>query len=122
MKVTLRNKKLFSGNYSITLIYTIRAKEDINIWGYTHQRINQNKTLQTLAEQIRNKTELELQSKNYNVIPEFKRRTSLISYINQKAEKNGKWNKYYSTLKHLRDFTKKDITFQEVDEIWLEQF
>jgi integrase len=89
---------------------------------YTSKDRKQNKEVQKLAEQVRNKTELELQSNNYNFIPEFKKRTSVITYLQQKADKLSKWNSYENTLKHLKKFAKKDITFQEIDEAWLERF
>jgi integrase len=88
---------------------------------YTSKDRQHNKEIQKLAEQVRNKTELELQSNNYNFIPEFKKRTSLIKFLEQIAEKN-RWSKYSNALKHLRKFAKGDITFQEIDEAWLEKF
>jgi integrase len=123
MKVTLRKKKLLTGNYSYYLDIYHQGKRKFQFLGmYTTKDKIQNKEIQKIAEQVRNKTELELQSNNYNFIPEFKRRTSLITFLQQKADKSSKWGKYYNTLKHLKDFAKGDVTFQEIDEAWLERF
>ena len=123
MKVTLRKKRLLDGNYSYYLDIYHQGKRKYQTLGmYTTKDREHNKEIQKLAEQVRNKTELELQSNNYNFIPEFKRRTSLINYLEQKANKGSKWSGYHNTLKHLRKFVKGDVTFQEVDETWLEKF
>ncbi len=123
MKVTLRKKKLLNGNYSYYLDIYHQGKRKYQTLGmYTSKDRQHNKEIQKLAEQIRNKTELELQSNNYNFIPEFKKRTSLIKYLQNIADSKADANLEMNTLVHLKRYTRGDITFQEIDEVWLEKF
>lgn len=123
MKVTIRRKKLKKGNYSYYLdIYHQGQRRYEYLGMYTSRDKEYNKELKKLAEQIRNKKELELQSNNYNFIPEFKRRTSVIKYLQNIADSKADANLEMNTLVHLKKYTRGDITFQEIDEVWLEKF
>ncbi len=123
MKVTLRKKKLKKGNFSYYLdIYHQGQRRYEYLGMYTSRDKENNKALKKLADQIRNKKELELQSNNYNIIPEFKSRTPLIKYLQNIADNKANANLETNTLVHLKRFTKDDITFQGVDESWLERF
>ncbi|MCH7972545.1 MAG: site-specific integrase [Bacteroidetes bacterium] len=123
MKVTLRKKKLKDGRFSFYLdIYHQGARRYEYLSIQTSKDKLHNKELLKIAQQVRNKKELELQSNNYNFIPEFKSRTSLKSYFQSIADQKGKSSLEQSSLKHLKDFVSKDIMFQEIDEVWLEKF
>jgi len=123
MKVTLRKKKLKDGRFSYYLdIYHQGSRKYEFLGIQTSKDKLQNKDLLKIAEQVRNKTELELQSNNYNLIPEFKKRTSLKGYYKIIADKKGKKSLEAVSYKHLNNFVKRDITFQEVDEAWLEKY
>ena len=123
MKVTLRKKKLNKGNYSYYLdIYHQGTRRCEYLGLYTSKDKLQNKELLKIAQQVRNKKELELQSNNYNIIPEFKSRTSLKGYFQIIADQKSKGSLEHSSLKHIKDFVSKDITFQEIDEVWLEKY
>jgi len=123
MKVTLRKKKLKDGRYSFYLdIYNQGSRKYEFLGIQTSKDMLHNKELLKIAQQVRNKTELELQSNNYNLIPEFKKRTSLKGYYKKIADKKGKKSLEAVSYKHLDNFIKKDVTFQEVDEVWLEKY
>ena len=123
MKVTLREKKLKDGKISYYLDYydnysKKRKYEFIGIHSYKGSR----REKKELAEAIRKARESEYQHTSFNLIPDFKKRTSLIKYFEKKLEKKNRWSSHHSTLKHLREFAKNDISFQEVDKDLLEKF
>ena len=123
MKVTLRKKKLKDGRFSFYLdIYNQGTRKYEYLGLYTSKDKLQNKELLKIAQQVRNKTELDLQSNNYNLLPEFKKRTSLKGYYKKIADKKGKKSLETVSYKHINDFIKKEVTFQEVDEAWLEKY
>ena len=69
MKVTLRKKKLLNGNYSYYLDIYHQGKRKYQTLGmYTSKDRQHNKEIQKLAEQIRNKTELELSKYGVKII------------------------------------------------------
>jgi len=123
MKVTLRKKQLKDGRFSFYLdIYHLgkRKYEYLNI--YLEKRDKQKKEKIALVEKIRAKRELELAYSQYGFIPDFKKRVSLINYFEKLLESKTKNSIYHNTFRHLNNFIKGDITFQEIDEKWFNNF
>lgn len=123
MKITIRKKLLSDGRFSIYLdIYHLgkRRYEFLNL--YLAKDKEQNKETKLLSEKIRAKRETELQNNIYGFVPEFKSKVSLIKYFAKLIEEKPKWDGYHSTFYHINRFTKGNITFQEVDERFLESF
>lgn len=122
MKVTLRKKKLKSGNYSLYLdIYHNGERNYEFLKLYLTKDREQNKETNLLAQKIRNKRESELQSNSYGFIPDFKKRTSFVKYFEYKIKDEGKYSNGNNTLKHLKKYSK-DISFDAIKRKWVEGF
>ena len=88
MKVTLREKKLKDGKISYYLDYydNYSRKRKYEFIGIQSTRGNRREK-KALAETIRKARETEYQHTNFNLIPDFKKRTSLIKYFEMKLDK-----------------------------------
>ena len=133
MNVHLRKKKLATGNTSLYLdIYTNgkRKYEFLKLYlskGTTVVDRENNKEVLKLAENIRAKRQLEIQSGAYGFVPDFKKNTDYLKFfeaITQKRKESDiDYNSWLSTLKHLKSFIgRNSVTLSSIDERWLENF
>lgn len=86
-----------------------------------------NKEVLLMAEQIRAKRLLECQANQYGLQPTFKRKMSFTKFfestIKSKSETLNQLASWQSVYKHFNNFTKgRDIRFEEVNEVFLENF
>ncbi|HEY3403730.1 MAG TPA: phage integrase SAM-like domain and Arm DNA-binding domain-containing protein, partial [Ohtaekwangia sp.] len=130
--VRLRQRELANGNFSLYLDIYWKGQRDyefLNLYvkdskNSTDKR--QNKETLLLAEQIKAQRLLELQSGKYK-LSQSKMGYSFIQYFKQltkdRLNSMGNYGNWDSAFKHLLSFTKdKDLTFQDIDEIWLGKF
>ncbi|MDR3596488.1 site-specific integrase [Clostridium sp.] len=123
MKVTLREKQLKDKGISLYLdIYHSgkRRYEFLNL--YLTKDKEQNKKIRHLATKIRDQRALELANDEYGFVSDNKKNISFIDYFQKIESTYKKHSIYYSTLKHLKDFTKSKIFFKEIDEKFLIKF
>ncbi|WP_312554614.1 tyrosine-type recombinase/integrase [Empedobacter brevis] len=93
----------------------------------SHIQKDHNKETRLLAEQIRAKKLLELQSTNHGFVSKSKGSIGLLNFFEQTAEKrkevDGTYGNWYSTFKHLNNFCNgRDIELKNVDETFIENF
>lgn len=134
MGINLRTQQLTKGRLRLSLDIYANGKsryENLNLYIYekptTTVEREHNKRTNLLAESIKAKRILEMQEGNYNVVTGFKSQASFIQYFKQltndrkSSESNfGNWS---STYKHLLGYAKgRDITFAEVNEVFLSGF
>ncbi|MDX1828227.1 MAG: site-specific integrase [Lutibacter sp.] len=85
-----------------------------------------NKKTKKLAETICAQRQLEVQNGIYGFQDIEKLKGSFITYVTTLAEKkntsSGNYGNWNSMLKHLKTFCKTDISFQEVDKIFVQKF
>jgi integrase len=86
----------------------------------------ENRKILEFAETIRSKRHLEIQNGIYGFKDQGKAKGSFIRYFEYLAEKRvasiGNYGNWDSTLKHLRKFVKNDVTFNQIDKRWLDDF
>lgn len=85
----------------------------------------QNKENLNLAKSIQAKRELEIKNGSYGFTNEFKKQTNFIEYFKNlvsKKETQGNEGNWYSTLKHLENFTGSNVTFKDIDLQFAERF
>ncbi len=130
MKVTLRQR---NKNGKITLYLDIynkgkRTYEYLKMYLVENPRTKEdrslnNKTLE-LAENIRAKRQLELQSGNYGFRDKEKENSSFVVYFKSLAEKRnqslGNYGNWLSALKHLKEWKNSEARFTDIDSQWLE--
>ncbi len=123
MKVTLRKKKLKDGRFSYYLDIYNQGSRNYEFLGIqTSKDKLQNKELLKIAEQVRNKKELELLSGYYDQISSLVKDTLLKKYYKAIADKKGKKSFHAVSYKHLDGFDKKNIMIRQVNEVWLEEY
>ncbi|MBC8315666.1 MAG: site-specific integrase [Bacteroidetes bacterium] len=99
----------------------VSAKEKLS-----KEQKDENKKNLALAKAIRSKRHTELQNGIYGFQDQGKLKGSFLRYFEYLTEKrriskgnHGNWD---STLKHLKKFVKFDITFEQINKRWLEDF
>lgn len=131
MTVTIREKKLQDGRSSLYLdVYTNgkRSYEFLKLYllPETPQNRNANRELMELVERIRAKRLLELQHLKFGFTPEFKSRLNFLDYFKEQLKKRLKTGTNYDTWKitlvHLEKFAPKGLTFDQIDDGWMENF
>lgn len=130
MSIKLREKKLSDGRISLYLdIYSKgrRSYEFLEI--YLSKDRAQNKELRALADGIRVKRELEIQSGLFGVSPQFRQRINFLDYFMETLEHKEKneglrgGNVYRGTYKYLQEYTGgQGIQISAIDEKWLEAY
>ncbi len=124
MSVKLRKRRLADGRQSLYLdVYNNgrRSYDFLKLYLGTDKAANK-ETLR-LAESIRAKKELELQSRPHGFVPRFKQDVDFIAFFEKVTEsKNESDTAWRNTLKHLNEFTGGSIRLAAVDERWLESF
>jgi len=83
-----------------------------------------NKQMRELAENIRNKTELDIKTGQYGFSADFKKDVNFIEFIKQQAgkRKGKRAITYMLMMKHLIRFAGHEITFREIDTAFCEGF
>ena len=129
MKVVLRQKPLKSGDYSLYLdIYKDgkRKYEFLKLYlkaGKVSLIKQQNKEVLRLAENIRAKRLLEMQTTSFGFTSEIKKQTMFLDYFEQKTKERysslGNYGNWRSTLIHLKRFCNHDIRLVDIDPNWL---
>lgn len=86
----------------------------------------ENKKTLELAEAIRSKRHLEIKNGIYGFQDSGKLKGSFLGYVEYLAEKRkdskGNYDNWESALKHLKKFAPSDVTFNQIDKRWLEDF
>jgi len=122
MSVKLRKRKLKSGRVSLYLdIYSSGQRHYDFLRLYLDGNRQANKETLQLAESIRAKRQLELQSQRHGFAAPFKRKADFVRFFADlaatKGEKDTAWR---NTLQYLRRFTGGSVRFDAVNEPWLE--
>lgn len=132
MSVKLREKKLKSGNISLYLDIYHKGKRNYEFLNLhvtkpakTPMDRQHNKETKELANQIRAKKEIELQSIDYDHAPAFKRKASFIAFARKiTEEKQGNSRKAYNlVVNKIEAFAgSDDLRFDQVNKQWCEKF
>lgn len=125
--VKLREKPLKNGGSSLYLdIYynQRRTYEFLNLYLENTDRNKQtDRETLALAEQIRSKRQIEIQSGAYGVVPVHRRKENFVAFfeaiVSGKKSTNHGW---MHTLTHLKRFTKGVLPFSAVTETWCGAF
>ena len=125
MSVKLRRRELKSGKVSLYLdVYHEgqRNYEFLKLYLLPGEKEHNKETLR-LAENIRAKRQLEIQSNQHGFVAQFKRDADFIEYFEAiKETKNASDTAWRNTLVKLKDFTGGSLSFKGVSESWLESF
>jgi integrase len=123
MRVALRERKLPSSKITLYLDIYHKGKRTLEYLGiYLDSNRETNKEKRRLAEKIRTKREVELQTLGYNFIPEYRKRQNFISYFEDIAKEYKNNTTLTNSITKLKEFKGNIITFEEIDEKWLEDF
>lgn len=132
--VRLRQRKMPSGSTSLYLDIYLDGKRTYEYLKlYLKPENNRkdkedNKQTLLLAEAVKAKRLVEVRNGKYGFENQFKIDTDFISYFTIMCEKRfgddskGNWGNWNSTLKHLKVYCKKGITFKDVTPQWIEGF
>jgi integrase len=136
MKVTLR-QRLKGDSISLYLDYYSKGKrqyEYLDLYltpeperrRLTKEQKEENRKNLVLAETIRSKRHLEIQNGIYGFQDRGKIKGSFVKYVERLAERKdsskGSYDNWDSMLKHLKKFVKTDVSFEQVDKHWVEDF
>ena len=123
MSVKLRDRKLPSGKRILYLdIYHKGKRRTESLGIYLDSDREQNRERKKIAERVRAEREVELQNLNYNFIPDYKKRQNLITYFEGIAKEYKTNDTLTNTIVKLKEFKGNIITFDEIDEKWLNDF
>jgi integrase len=130
MQVALRKREK-SGKISLYLDYYHKGKRKLEYLGLflvkkpktKEERAVNNKTFD-LAKSIRAKRQIEIQNGAHGFADLEKLNSNFITYFEMLAEKrqesDGNYGNWMSTLKHLKNFSRANVKFSEIDKKWLE--
>lgn len=133
MRVSLRQKKLKDNRVSLYLDFYETGKkrqvEYLNLYLEQEKRGDKsikenNKTQIELANKIRAKRENELAHTSNGYIPKSKAKTNFVTYFEKVANKKDVKTKmlYITTLNNIKGFKKGDLSFQDIDKQFIENF
>ena len=124
MSVTLRRKKLSDGRLSFYLDVYHNGKRSYEFLKlYLGKDRQANKETMRLAESVRAKKELDLNSRPHGFVPEFRQQVCFVEFFERIARsKNESDTAWRNTLVHLKKFTGGALRLLAVDERWLEAF
>jgi integrase len=92
----------------------------------TPKQKDENKKNLELAESIRSKRHLEIQNGLYGFHDKEKLKGSFINYFNSlmknRSDSDGNYGNWKSTLLHIKEYEKGDVSFHQVNKEWLEGF
>ncbi|MDR3594280.1 tyrosine-type recombinase/integrase [Clostridium sp.] len=123
MKIFLRKKRLQDGSDSLYLdIYKDGQRSYEFLKLYLKKGHPNNKETILLAENIKAKRLMELNSNEYEQVSTQKRKASFTKFFERYSDAKPKWSNYHGTLKHLKLFEPKDIIYKQINKLWLENF
>jgi len=121
MAVRLMQRKLSSGKTALYLVTTMNGRrhfESLHLI-VPSDRDGKREVLQ-LAHEIKARREIEVQSAQYGVVPKFKQEQDFIAYFEALSKtRHNTWN---SVLLHLKDFTRHEVSFKQINQQWLNDF
>lgn len=133
--ITVNEKPLSNGRKHLFLtIYHDgkRTREYLKglyiVKGTTAKVREANRQAKEMAEAIRAKRLIELQTGTYGIENKFKEDTPFLEYYRKVAESRrgkeslGNWGVWYSCLKHLEKYCTEQTTFRDITKEWLEGF
>lgn len=133
--VTLREKKLASGNISLYLdVYRDGKRKYEFLKLYITKASNPlerevNRQTRATAQAIKAKRQIELQNNEYGFNSQFKSDTPFLEYYRKLCEDRAKnkesrsnYQNWFSCLKHLERYCSEDTTFKDVTPEWVEGF
>lgn len=132
--VKLRQRKLSDGTISLYLdiqhngkrtreFLKLYLKEENSKFDKEH-----NRQIMAQAETIRSHRQIEVQSKQYEVLHEFKTNTYFLPYYREMCEERfrndsrGNWGNWNSCLRHLEAYCDESTTFNEITPEWIKGF
>lgn len=132
MKVTLRERKK-NGKISLYLDYYTKGKrktEYLSLYLTLNPKTKTEKVLnkktRELAETIWAQRQVEIQQGHYGFNDIEKLKGSFTTYITALAEKkntsSGNYGNWYSMLKHFKEYRPTDVSFQNIDKAFVEDF
>lgn len=120
MRIIIREKLLMDGRKSLYLDIYHRGKRNYEFLNlYLTKSREQNKEIKEIAEKVKSKREVELQNESFGFIPKSRKRTNFIGYFEKVTNEKTKNSVFHSTLKHIKEFSGNTITFEQIDEKWL---
>ena len=132
MSVKLREKTLKNGNISLYLDIYHKGRRsyeflDIHIVkpARTPLERQSNKEAKELANQLRAKRELSVQSAGHDHTPSFKRKANFIEFAESVAneKRTNSQKAYYLVIKKVKAFSGSDtVRFEEINKHWCERF
>lgn len=126
MSITLRKVKLPSGKTALKLDYYFYGKRRLESLGlFLNGDKTHNREILRMAETIRAKRELEVQSDFHGLTPQYHRKESFIKYVEAMAAKKQNHHTRYTyknALDHLKYFNKGDVVFAEITKTFCEEF
>jgi integrase len=130
VSVQLREKKLLDGRKSLYLDIYFKGRRTYEFLElYLTVNRQSNKETRELAENIRAKRQLEIQSGAHGFAPDFKKKVDFLEYFKKVFEDKKRFEglrgvtNYEGTIRHLETFIgKKPVPIASIDEKWLEEF
>lgn len=123
MNITLRERKIKHGKITLYLDIYHKGKRTLEYLGiYLDGNRESNKEKRKLAEKVRTQREVELQTLGYNFIPDYRKRQNFISYFEAISKEYKSNSTLLGAIEKLKDYKGNLITFEEIDEKWLEDF
>lgn len=124
MNVILRRKKISKGRFSLYLDIYHNGKRSYQFLKlYLTKDKELNKEVLQLAEKVRARYLIDIQTTSYGFIPDFKKHSNFVDYFEKVVQELPKdRSSLQCTLRHLKIFTQNKIAFAEINEIWLEDF
>ncbi|MCG8321313.1 MAG: site-specific integrase [Cytophagales bacterium] len=128
MGIKIREKKLNDGRKSIYLdiyhngkrhyeflkLYLVKATTAIDR--------ESNKETRQLAQNIKAKRQIELQSADYQFTPAFKKKTSFITFAQKVIDSKSSQPAYLNVLNKITEFGGDNLTFEHLTEHWCQEF
>jgi integrase len=124
MSIILRKKKLKNGEQSLYLDYYVDGKRKYEFLNLRlSKNSNLNKETLLLAESIKAKRLLELNSDSYGFINSQKKKMSFITFFEDEVKSRPpdrtSWD---CTLKKIKKYSNEKLSFSEINEEWLRGF
>ncbi|WP_287657068.1 site-specific integrase [Bacteroides sp.] len=132
--VKIRQRKLSDGTTSLYLDIMHngkRTREFLKLYlNEEKSRADKeyNRQIMAQAEMIRSQRQIEVQSKQYEVLHEFKTNTYFLPYYREMCEERfrkdsrGNWGNWSSCLRHLEAYCDESTTFKEITPEWIKGF
>ena len=123
MNVALRDRKLPSGKRTMYLDIYHKGNRRLEYLGiYLDGNREKNRERKRLAERIRAEREVELQNNSYGFVPESSKQKNFTTFLDSIADEKTKNSTFHNAAKLVKEFSGSILTFQQVDEKWLNDF